>query len=85
MGEDITATMAENKEVPSGNMCQLKYKSEKGYLKVKGFCLMDYVTCYHHSELLPKENSHDALDHEYLKVLIQWKMEDSGKYRTHYI
>lgn len=42
-------------------MCQLKQKSEKGYLKVKGFCLMDYVTCHHHhhhSELLAKENSH---------------------------
>lgn len=42
-------------------MCQLKQKREKGYLKVKGFCLMDYVTCHHHhhhSELLAKENSH---------------------------
>lgn len=65
--------MAEKKEVPAGNMCQLKQKSEKGYLKVKGFCLMDYVTCYHHSELLPKENSHEALDYEYLKALIQWE------------
>ena len=36
---------------------------------------MDYVTRYHHSELLPKENSHEALDHEYLKPLIQWENE----------
>ena len=71
--------MAEMKEVPSGKMCQLQQKSEKGYLKVKGFCLMDYVTRYHHSELLPKENSHEALDHEYLKPLIQWENEKQWK------
>ena len=50
-------------------------------MKVKCFCLMDYVTCYHHSELLPKENSHEALTFRCDEGEWDWKCRKEPDHR----